>query len=116
MAKEKHLPKSISESKLLSRDAENTLYGLMLFLISVIGILNNGFVGNFLTYISAYAFGVFYFVPFLLGIAMGFYLILMKKSYMVKINLILLGIILLLSKNILKYSLLPEPSSLTIHK
>lgn len=95
MAKEKHLPKSISEAKLLSRDAENTLYGLMLFLISVIGILNNGFVGNFLTYISAYAFGVFYFVPFLLGIAMGFYLILMKKSYMVKINLVLLGIILI---------------------
>ena len=53
MAKEKHLPKSISEAKLLSRDAENTLYGLMLFLISVIGILNNGFVRNFLTYISA---------------------------------------------------------------
>lgn len=107
MAKEKHLPKSISEAKLLSRDAENTLYGLMLFLISVIGILNNGFVGNFLTYISAYAFGVFYFVPFLLGIAMGFYLILMKKSYMVKINLVLLGIILIALSCLIGSSLSP---------
>ena len=107
MAKEKHLPKSISEAKLLSRDAENTLYGLMLFLISVIGILNNGFVGNFLTYISAYAFGVFYFVPFLLGIAMGFYLILMKKSYMVKINLVLLGIILIVLSCLIGSSLSP---------
>ena len=107
MAKEKHLPKSISEAKLLSKDAENTLYGLMLFLISVIGILNNGFVGNFLTYISAYAFGVFYFVPFLLGIAMGFYLILMKKSYMVKINLVLLGIILIALSCLIGSSLSP---------
>lgn len=111
MAKEKHLPKSISESKLLSRDAENTLYGLMLFLISVIGILNNGFVGNFLTYISAYAFGVFYFVPFLLGIAMGFYLILMKKSYMVKINLVLLGIILIALSCLIGSSLSSTPDS-----
>lgn len=95
MAKEKHLPKSVKEAKLLSKDAENTLYGLMLFLICLIGVLNNGFVGNFLTYISAYLFGVFYFVPFLLGAAYGVYLILMKKSYLVKVNLILLGVILI---------------------
>lgn len=111
MAKEKHLPKSIAESKLLSKDAENTLYGLMLLLISLIGILNNGFVGNFLTYISAYAFGVFYFVPFLLGIAGGFYLILMKKSYMMKINLVLLGIILIALSCLIGSSLSPTPDS-----
>ena len=90
MAKEKHLPKKSIEAKLISQDAENTLYGLMLFLVSLIGLLNNGFVGNFLTYISAYAFGVFYFVPFLISAAAGLYLILMKKMEFVMAKLLII--------------------------
>lgn len=111
MAKEKHLPKSVKESKLLSNEAGNTLYGLMLLLVSLIGILNNGFVGNFLTYISAYLFGVFYFVPFIIGIASGFYLIMMKKMYTLKINLVLLGIILIACASLIGSSLSPTPDS-----
>ncbi|MCH5180726.1 MAG: hypothetical protein J1F32_05905 [Erysipelotrichales bacterium] len=95
MAKDKHVPKSVKEAKLLSKDAENTLYGLMLFLVCLIGILNNGFIGNFLTYIAAYVFGVFYFVPFLIGAFFGIYLILMKKTFLVKVNLVFLGVILI---------------------
>lgn len=111
MAKEKHLPKSVTEAKLLSREAENTLYGLILLLVSLIGILNNGFVGNFLTYISAYVFGVFYFLPFLIGMAMGFYLILMKKSYLLKVNVVFLGVILIFIASLIGSSLSPTPDS-----
>ena len=95
MAKDKHVPRSVKEAKLMSKDAESTLYGLMLFLVSLIGVLNNGVIGNFLTYISAYLFGVFYFVPFLIGAFYGIYLILMKKTFLVKVNLVFLGVILI---------------------
>lgn len=105
MAKEKHLPKKSIEAKLISQDAENTLYGLMLFLISLIGLLNNGFVGNFLTYISAYVFGVFYFVPFLISAAAGLYLILMKKTYLLKVNSVFLGVILITLASLIGASL-----------
>ena len=105
MAKEKHLPKGSNEGKLLSKDAENTLYGLILVLVSLIGILNNGFIGNFLTYIVAYLFGVFYFVPFLIAIACGLYLILKKKSYLLKVGVVFLGILLIAIASLIGSSL-----------
>ncbi|MCH5171780.1 MAG: hypothetical protein J1F31_02980 [Erysipelotrichales bacterium] len=95
MAKDKHVPKSIKEAKLLSKDAESTLYGLMIFLVCLIGVLNNGAVGIFLTYISAYLFGVFYFVPYLIGAFYGIYLIVTKRTLLVKVNLVFLGVILI---------------------
>lgn len=96
MANEKKTPKSNNDKKILSSDAEATLYGLMLTLIAIIGLLNRGWVGQFLTYISVYLFGVFYSLFFLLIIFFGLHLIIRKSFYHLKVNLYLLGAILLI--------------------
>lgn len=96
MAKEKKIPKQSEKDKVLSGDAEATLYGILLLLISIIGLLNKGWVGEFLTYITVYLFGSFYFIFFILMIFLGIYLIAKKRFYRIKINLKLLGGILII--------------------
>ena len=58
--KEKKTPKLNANEYILSSDAEAILYGLILVLISLIGFLNYGIIGEALTYIFAYLFGIFY--------------------------------------------------------
>ncbi len=96
MAKEKKTPKTNSDLKILSSDAEAILYGLILTMIAIIGLLNRGWVGEFLTYITVYSFGVFYSLFFLLIIFFGLHLIVKKNFYRLKVNLYLLGAILLI--------------------
>lgn len=95
MAKEKKTPKTNSDLKILSSDSEAILYGLILTMIAIIGLLNRGWVGEFLTYITVYLFGVFYSLFFLLIIFFGLHLIVKKNFYRLKVNLYLLGAILL---------------------
>ena len=95
MAKEKKEPKTNKEG-LLSKDAETILIGLMIVLVALIGLLNKGPVGEFLTFCAAYLFGVFYFVVYLILLFIGIYLILKRKLFKVKIDITLLGVILLL--------------------
>ena len=95
MAKEKKEPK-INKEGLLSKDAEMILIGLMLSLVSLIGLLNKGPIGQFLTFCSVYLFGVFYFVVFIILLFTGLYLIVKRKLYTFKIDIIALGIILLI--------------------
>ena len=64
MGRDKHEPKDSKQKFQISDDAEKTLIGLMLVIISLIGLLNRGFVGEFLTYIFVYVFGAFYFIFF----------------------------------------------------
>ena len=94
MAKEKKEPK-VNKEGLLSKDAETILIGLMLSLVSLIGLLNKGPVGQFLTFIAVYLFGVFYFVVFLLLLFVGVYLVFKRKVFKVKIDITILGLILL---------------------
>ena len=54
MGRDKHEPKDSKQKFQISDDAEKTLIGLMLVIISLIGLLNRGFVGEFLTYIFVY--------------------------------------------------------------
>ena len=64
--KEKKTPKINKSEYILSSDAEAILYGLIMILLSIIGLLGNGVVGDALTYVFAYVFGLFYINLFLL--------------------------------------------------
>lgn len=93
--KEKKSPKVNPNEYILSSDAEAILYGLILVLLSLIGFLNYGVVGEALTYIFAYLFGVFYIFVYLLFIFFGLYLMVKKTVFRLKINIKILGAILL---------------------
>lgn len=94
--KEKKTPKTNTNDYILSSDAESILYGLILVLISLIGLLNNGVVGEALTYIFSYLFGVFYVLVYLLFIFFGLYLMIKKTMFRLKIDLKILGALLLI--------------------
>ena len=70
MGRDKHEPKDSKQKFQISDDAEKTLIGLMLVIISLIGLLNRGFVGEFLTYIFVWCilFYIFLFLNFLWNI------------------------------------------------
>ena len=57
------VPKSSNE-KLLSNDVEATLIGVMILLLSLIGLLGKGPVGQFLQYCMVFLFGNFYFLVY----------------------------------------------------
>ncbi len=94
MAKEKKAPKNSSDS-VLSKDAETILIGLMVSLIAIIGLLNRGPIGEFLTFSFAYLFGVFYFLAYLIMLFFGLYLAVKRKALRIHIDVTLLGAILL---------------------
>ncbi len=94
MAKEKKEPK-VNKDGVLSKDAETILVGLMISLVSLIGLLNKGPIGQFLTFVAVYLFGVFYFVAFLILLYVGVYLVFKRKMFKLKIDVTLLGLILL---------------------
>lgn len=87
--------KKINEKKenLLNNDFECFFCGLIIILISIIGLLNNGPIGNFLTYIFVYLFGAFYFIFFLLSIFFGLYLMIKRKIFKVHFSLKVCGIL-----------------------
>lgn len=93
--KEKKIPKQNPNDYILSSDAEAVLYGLILVLLSLIGFLNYGVVGEALTYIFSYVFGIFYIFVYLLLIFFGLYLMIKKEMFKVHIDLKVLGSILL---------------------
>ena len=74
-----------------NNDRECVLVGIMIILICIIGLLNTGPIGNFLTYIGIYLFGAFYFVLYLIAIVSSIYLIVKKKNYRLHFNMKLLG-------------------------
>ncbi|MDD6302627.1 MAG: DNA translocase FtsK [Bacillales bacterium] len=93
--KDKKMKKpSNGENKLFGNDVECLLIGLIIILISIIGLLNKGPVGHFLTYICVYLFGAFYFLLFIISFIFGLYLMIKKKTPRISINMKLLGFIL----------------------
>lgn len=94
MGKDKHQPKNTKGKFTLSNDAEKILIGIMITLISIIGLLNKGVVGEFLTFSAVYVFGAFYYFFYLFLIFFGIYLAVLKKPLSIKVNLYLLGGIL----------------------
>ena len=50
------------EPKKISVEAEVALLGLLVAIVSLIGLLNQGWLGSFLTYCLVYLFGSMYFI------------------------------------------------------
>ncbi len=94
--KEKKVPKGNDNDYIVSSSAEAVLYGILFALLGIIGLLNKGIVGSFLTYWIVYLFGAFYILFFLFMIFFGLYLIIKKRFYRLKIDLKLLGFLLML--------------------
>ena len=92
--KEKMKSPKTRDNKILNDDVEFVLIGLLIVLLSIIGLLNKGPVGNFLTYITIYLFGAYYFVLYAILLVLSFYLMLKKKVFKIKINMNFLGAIL----------------------
>ncbi len=94
-----------SVNKNLNNDLEYVLCGIIVILISIIGLLNNGPVGNFLTYIFVFLFGAFYFIFFALSIIFGLYLIIKRQIYKVHFSLKLFGILFIFFSLIISCSI-----------
>lgn len=97
--------KSKDVNKNLNNDLEYVLCGIIVILISIIGLLNNGPVGNFLTYIFVFLFGAFYFIFFAISILFGLYLIIKRKIYKVHFSLKVFGILFIFFSLIISCSL-----------
>ena len=95
MKKNLKVPKS-SNDKILSNDVEATLIGVLVLLVSLIGLLGKGPVGEFLQFCIVFIFGNFYFLVYAYLIFFSSYLILTKKMYVMKLNIYLLAFILIL--------------------
>lgn len=113
MAKEKKQPKDTKDG-VLSKDAETILIGLMLCLVALIGLLNRGPIGEFLSYCMVYLFGVFYFIAFLIALFFGLYLILKRQMYRVKIDTTMLGVILLFIGVMISASYHPDDKDIVL--
>lgn len=105
MGQDKHQPKNKKDKFSISDDAEKTLLGIMITLIGMIGLLNRGVVGEFLTYLATYIFGAFYFFFFFFLIAFGLFLAIKKKALTFKVNLYFLGAFLLIAAMMMAASL-----------
>ena len=68
------------KTKKISVEAEVALLGLLLSIASLIGLLNQGWLGGFLTYCLVYLFGSMYFIILLFNIYLGLFLFFKKKK------------------------------------
>ena len=87
---EKKTPKKVSV------EAEVALLGLLLAIVSLIGLLNQGWLGSFLTFCLVFLFGSMYFIILLFNIYLGLYLFFKKKKPKVILGINGVAIILLL--------------------
>lgn len=87
MSKDKKRDES-KKPKKITVEAEVSLLGLLLSIVSLIALLNQGWLGSFLTYCFVYLFGSMYYVILLLNIYLGMYLFIKKKkpTFVIGIN------------------------------
>lgn len=79
MLKDKKRDESKKEKK-ISVEAEVALLGLLLAIVSLIGLLNQGWLGGLLTYCLVYLFGNMYYLFVIFNIYFGFYLFFKRKK------------------------------------
>ena len=79
MAKEK-VEQLKDKKKSLNYEVEIALVGVMIVIISLIGFLNQGFVGSIITYGLVYLFGCWYQVPLFLGLFFGGYFFIKRNK------------------------------------
>ena len=80
MAKEKKEELSEDKKKKLSYETEIALLGLMLAIVSLIGLLNQGYFGSIITYLLVFVFGSWYYAVLIACIYFGTYLFLKRKK------------------------------------
>ena len=79
MAKEKK--EELKEvKKKLDYETELALVGLLLAIVSLIGLLNQGYIGRIITFGLVFVFGSWYYAVLLAGVALGGYLFLKRKK------------------------------------
>ncbi len=96
MGKEKKRKEIEEKKSLLSFEAEVSLFGLLLFTISLIGMINQGIIGGLLTFILSFCFGSFYWIFLLLGLFYGLYIFINKKRPRIKIGIKLMAVLIIL--------------------
>ena len=79
MAKEKIEDLKSGKAK-LNYEVEIALFGLMIVIISLIGLVNQGFIGSLITYSLVYLFGCWYQLPLFLGLFFGGYFFIRRKK------------------------------------
>ena len=96
MSKDKKRDES-KKPKKISVEAEVSLLGLLLAIASIVGLLNQGWLGSFLTYCLVFLFGSMYFVILLLNIYLGLFLFFKKKKPSIILGVNALALIFLLA-------------------
>ena len=95
MSKDKKRDES-KASKKIAVEAEVALLGLLMAIVSLIGLLNQGWLGSFLTYCLVYLFGSMHYVVLLFSIYIGLFLFFKKKKPSIVLGINALSIIVLL--------------------
>lgn len=95
MSKDKKRDESKAPKK-ISVEAEVALLGLLTAIISLIGLLNQGWLGGFLARCLVYLFGSMYFVVLLFNVYLGMYLFFKRKKPTIVLGLNGFAVILLL--------------------
>jgi len=86
MAKEKK-EETVDKKVKLSYEIEFALVGLMLAIISLIGLVNQGYIGSLITFALVYLFGCWYQIPLFAGIFFGSYFFITRKKPKMVTNL-----------------------------
>lgn len=95
MSKDKKRDES-KEPKKITIEAEFALLGLLVAIISLIGLLNQGWLGGFLTYCLSYLFGSMYYIILLFNIYLGCFLFFKKRKPNIILGLNAIAVIFLL--------------------
>ena len=95
MSKDKKRDESKAPKK-IAVEAEVALLGLLLAIVSLIGLLNQGWLGSFLTYCLVYLFGSMHYVVLLLSGYIGLYLFFKKKKPSIVLGINALAVVVLL--------------------
>lgn len=95
MSKDKKRDES-KEPKKITIEAEFALLGLLLAIISLIGLLDQGWLGGFLTYCLTYVFGSMYYIILLFNMYFGAYLFFKRKKPKIVLGLNAVAVIFLL--------------------
>ena len=94
MAKDKRRKQKNKHDGLVSDEARYVLVGLLIFLLCFIGLIERGgYLGNVVSYVFVYVFGVFWFIPLLLVAFLGLYLFIRRKLPTIKVGVGLLAFI-----------------------
>ena len=95
MAKEKK-EELVDDKKKLSYETELALLGLMIAIVSLIGLLNQGYFGSIITYLLVFIFGSWYYMVLLALIYFGIYLFVKRKKPKFMSTLTMISFILLI--------------------